>query len=123
MTINEKILANEGKIAISIIIGVFSWVIAVIVAFVNPLTIVMIFTEQKGNYPSAIAFAGIIINIIIAFNYKKADFVRKYLVDDIPSPLLSIPIGVIVVLGLTLYMPLILLLSLFMVYSFYIKRK
>lgn len=123
MTINEKILANEDKIVISILMGVFSWVIAVIIAFVNPLTIVMIFTEQKGNYPLAIAFAGIIVNIIIAFNYKKADFMRKYLINDIPSPLLSIPIGVIIVLGLTLYMPLILLLTLFMVYLYYIKRK
>ena len=122
MTINEKILANEGKIAISVIMGVASWVIAIVVVFL--ITILpMIFTGQIGELHLPIAFAGVIINIVIAFNYRKADFVRKYLINDIPSPILSIPIGIIIVLGLTLYMPLILLLTLFMVYLYYIKRK
>jgi hypothetical protein len=122
LTINERILANEGKIAISVIMGVASWVIAIVVVFL--ITILpMIFTGQIGELRLPIAFAGVIINIVIAFNYKKADFVREYLINDIPSPILSIPIGIIIVLGLTLYMPLILLLTLFMVYLYYIKRK
>lgn len=122
MTINERILANEGKIAISVIMGVASWVIAIVVVFL--ITILpMIFTGQIGELRLPIAFVGVTINIVIAFNYKKADFVREYLINDIPSPILSIPIGIIIVLGLTLYMPLILLLTLFMVYLYYIKRK
>ena len=123
MTINEKILANEDKIMISVVIGIVSWAIAIVVISLIAV-LPTIFTGQGGEgYWLAVAFVGIIANIIIAFNYKKADFVKKHFANDIPSPLLSIPIGIIIIFGLTIYRPLIILPFLFIVYLYYIKRK
>ena len=48
---------------------------------------------------------------------------RKVFINAIPTPKLSIPIGIIIIVGFTIYKPFMYILFLFMVYLSIIKDK
>lgn len=126
----EKVLANEGKIFISIVMSLISLVTVTVILIVIPpflfLNIIAIFSEQGKDWQSyfeGIGIISIIVNIIFAFNIKKAEFMRKYFIDITPSPKVSIPIGIIVIIGFTIYKPFMYILFLFLVYLNLIKKQ
>ncbi|MCK5267321.1 MAG: hypothetical protein KAR07_04070 [Spirochaetes bacterium] len=127
--IKKKILANEGNILISIIMSFISLAAVTIILIVVPpfsfLIILKIFSEEGMNwqyYFEIIGVVSIIVNIIFALNIKKAKFMREVFINAIPSPLISIPIGIIIIVGLTIYKPLMFLFVLFVLYFALIKQ-
>jgi len=121
--IKEKVLTNEGIILISIVMSIISLAIVTIIFIVMPpsvfLIILAIFSEQGMDWQylfKIIGIVSIILNIIFAFNIKKAKFMQKEFINAIPTPKLSIPIGTIVIVGFTIYKPFIFIFFLFMIY-------
>ena len=120
--IKEKVLTNEDVILISIIMSIISLTVVTIILIVMPpfvfLIILAMFSEQGmdwGHYFKIIGIFSIVLNIIFALNIKKAKFMRKVFINAIPAPKLSIPIGVIIIVGFTIYKPFMYIFFLFVV--------